>query len=86
MIIQDKIITHTNLTEDIINHFFSKTKLSEHTIETINLIRITPQIYTLKLNLIPNKLSQKPRRTQTTLDININQIRNYKLNKLLLTE
>ena len=83
MIIQDKIITNTNLTEDIINHFFSKTKLSEHTIENVNIIRITHEQYTLRLKLIPNKLSQQPKRTQTTLDININQIRNYKLNQIL---
>lgn len=83
MTIEDKILTNTNLTEDIIKYFFSRTKLSEHTIENAQLLHTTHQIYTLKLQLIPNKLSQQPRRTTTTLDINRNQIRNYKLNLIL---
>jgi hypothetical protein len=78
-------ITKLNITEEIINHFFSKTKLSEHNITNIELIRTTKSSYLLRLSLEPNKASNQPKRTQTTLEININKIRDYKLNKILNT-
>jgi hypothetical protein len=78
-------ITKLNITEDIITHFFSKTKLSEHNITNIELIRTTKSSYLLRLSLEPNKASNQPKRTQTTLEININKIRDYKLNKILNT-
>ena len=68
-----------NITEEIINHFFSKTKLSEHNITNIELIRTTKISHVLRVSLEPNKA----KRTHTTLEININKLRDYKLNKLL---
>jgi len=84
MIIDPKI-TKLNITEDIINHFFSKTKLSEHNITNIELIRTTNISHVLRVSLEQNKASNQPKRTQTTLEININKLRDYKLNKLLNT-
>lgn len=74
-----------NITEEIINHFFSKTKLSEHNITNIELIRTTKISHVLRVSLEPNKASNQPKRTQTTLEININKLRDYKLNKILNT-
>jgi hypothetical protein len=82
----DPDISKLNITEDIINHFFSKTKLSEHNITNIELIRTTNISHVLRLSLEPNKASNQPKRTQTTLEININKIRDYKLNKILNNE
>ena len=79
-------ITKLNITEDIITHFFSKTKLSEHNITNIELIRTTKISHVLRVSLEPNKASNQPKRTQTTLEININKLRDYKLNKLLNTQ
>lgn len=86
-------IRKLNITEDIINHFFSKTKLSEHNITNTELIRTTKSSYLLRLSLEPsgtlcksNKASNQPKRTQTTLEININKLRDYKLNKILNNE
>jgi hypothetical protein len=88
----DPDITKLNITEEIINHFFSKTKLSEHNITNITLIRTNKISHLLRLSLEPsgtlcksNKASNQPKRTQTTLEININKLRDYKLNKLLNT-
>ena len=78
-------ITKLNITEEIINHFFLKTKLSEHNITNIELIRTTKISHVLRVSLEPNKASNQPKRTQTTLEININKLRDYKLNKLLNT-
>jgi len=78
-------IKKLNLTEDIINHFFLKTKLSEHNITNIELIRTTKISHVLRVSLEPNKASNQPKRTQTTLEININKLRDYKLNKILNT-
>ena len=78
-------ITKLNITEDIITHFFLKTKLSEHNITNIELIRTTKISHVLRVSLEPNKASNQPKRTQTTLEININKLRDYKLNKLLNT-
>ena len=87
-------ITKLNITEEIINHFFLKTKLSEHNItnillhrltELVELIRTTKISHVLRVSLEPNKASNQPKRTQTTLEININKLRDYKLNKLLNT-
>lgn len=82
----DHNIRKLNITEDIINHFFSKTKLSEHNITNIELIRTTNISHVLRVSLEPNKASNQPKRTQTTLEININKLRDYKLNKLLNTQ
>jgi len=88
------------VTEDIISHFFSsttyshrvsKTKLSEHTIDEIELIRTNNTSHLLRVtahrvlrtSLIYNKASNQPKRTTTTLEININSIREYKLKRLL---
>ena len=79
-------ITKLNITEEIINHFFLKTKLSEHNITNIELIRTTKISHVLRVSLEPNKASNQPKRTQTTLEININKLRDYKLNKLLNTQ
>ena len=86
-------ITKLNITEDIINHFFLKTKLSEHNnITNIELIRSNKVSHVLRIHLEPNKASNQPKRTQTTLEININKlllcslsktVRDYKLNKIL---
>ena len=81
----DPDITKLNITEDIINHFFSKTKLSEHNITDITLIRTNKISHLLRASLEQNKASNQPKRTQTTLEININKLRDYKLNKLLNT-
>ena len=78
-------ITKLNITEDIINHFFSKTKLSEHNITNITLIRTNKISHLLRVSLEQNKASNQPKRTQTTLEININKLRDYKLNKILNT-
>lgn len=82
----DHNIRKLNITEDIINHFFSKTKLSEHNITNIELIRTTNISHVLRVSLEPNKASNQPKRTQTTLEININKLRDYKLNKILNNE
>lgn len=82
MKLSNKIKT-LKLTEDIISHFFSKTKLSEHTIDEIELIRNNNISYLLRISLIYNKASNQPKRTSTTLEININSIREYKLKRLL---
>ncbi len=79
----DPNITKLNITDEIIKHFFSKTKLSEHNITNIELIRTNKISHVLRLSLEPNEASNQPRRTQTTLEININKLRDYKLNKLL---
>ena len=76
-------ITKLNITEDIITHFFLKTKLSEHNITNIELIRTTKISHVLRVSLEPNKSSNQPKRTQTTLEININKLRDDKLNKIL---
>ncbi len=81
----DPNIHKLNITEEIINHFFSKTKLSEHNITNIELIRTTKISHVLRVSLEPNKASNQPKRTQTTLEININKLRDYKLNKILNT-
>jgi len=83
MMIIDPDITKLNITEDIINHFFSKTKLSEHNITNVKLVRTDKTSHLLRVSLEQNKDSNQPKRTQTTLEININKIRDYKLNKLL---
>lgn len=85
MIINPNILK-LNITEEIINHFFLKTKLSEHNITNIELIRTTKISHVLRVSLEPNKASNQPKRTQTTLEININKLRDYKLNKLLNTQ
>lgn len=76
-------IKQLKLTEDIISYFFSKTKLSEHTIDEIELIRTNNISHLLRISLICNKASNQPKRTTTTLEININSIREYKLKRLL---
>lgn len=85
MIINPNILK-LNITEEIINHFFLKTKLSEHNITKVELIRTTKISHVLRVSLEPNKASNQPKRTQTTLEININKLRDYKLNKLLNTQ
>jgi hypothetical protein len=86
-------IKQLKLTEDIISYFFSKTKLSEHTIDEIELITAKQSArtrnnnisYLLRISLIYNKASNQPKRTSartlqrstTTLEININSIREY---------
>ena len=91
----DTKITKLNITEDIINHFFQKTKLSEHNITNIELIRTTNISHVLRLSLEQNKASKQPKRTQTTLEININKlllcslsktVRDYKLKQILNTQ
>ena len=84
MILEPNIIK-LNITEEIINHFFLKTKLSEHNITNIELIRTTKISHLLRIHLEPNKASNQHKRTQTTLEININKLRDYKLNKILNT-
>ena len=84
MIIDPKI-HKLNITEEIINHFFSKTKLYEHNITKVELIRSNKVSHLLRVSLEPNKASNQPKRTQTTLEININKLRDYKLNKILNT-
>jgi hypothetical protein len=79
----DPDITKLNITEDIINHFFSKTKLSEHNITNVTLVRTNKISHLLRVTLEQNKASNQPKRTQTTLEININKLRDYKLNKIL---
>ena len=76
-------ITKLNITEDIIKYFFSKTKLSEHNITNVELIRTTKISHVLRIYLEPNKNSNQPKRYETTLEININKLRDYKLNKIL---
>lgn len=71
-----------NITEEIINHFFSKTKLNDYNINNITLIRTNKISHLLRVTLEPNKA----KRTHTTLEININKVRDYKLNKLLNTQ
>lgn len=85
MILEPNIIK-LNITEEIINHFFLKTKLYEHNITKVELIRCNKVSYLLRIHLEPNKASNQPKRTQTTLEININKLRDYKLNKILNNE
>ncbi len=85
MIINPNILK-LNITEDIITHFFSKTKLNDYNINNITLSRTNKISHLLRVTLEPNKASNQPKRTQTTLEININKLRDYKLNKLLQAE
>jgi len=73
-------IRKLNITEEIINHFFSKTKLSEHSIESVSLFKKTDSFILIKAYLELN--SRQPKRREMTIQINLDSLRDYKLNKL----
>ena len=87
----DPNIHKLNITEEIINHFFSKTKLYEHNITKVELIRSNKVSHLLRVTLEPNQT----KRLHSTIEININKlllcslsktVRDYKLNKILNNE
>jgi hypothetical protein len=75
----DPNITKLNITEDIINHFFSKTKIAQLNITKVELVRTNKISHLLRVTLEPNQT----KRLHSTIEININKLRDYKLNILL---
>lgn len=78
----DPNITKLNITEDIINHFFLKTKIAKLNITKVELVRTNKTSHLLRVSLEPNQT----KRLHSTIEININKLRDYKLNKILNNE
>jgi hypothetical protein len=80
MIIDDELIKY-GLDEEIIRHFFSKTKKRNKEIESTKFIRCENGDITFHLYLV-NSYNQL-HYDSMTLTISLNKIRNYKINKIL---